>query len=340
MGISTPKATIQCIGMPTGSIRVGLVHAGRVTCCGRRIPSPNSSNQSAIGERIRLSQAAFSPITFPTGAYATLILLAASLLVAAGGCQSVKPVPTLPARNSFQLPKQHRLLEELTALRSEVSRRLELPVSEEPIQVYLFETPEEFRAFFQRYFPTFPSRRAFFIETDTRLMVYAYWGDRVAEDLRHEVSHGYMHSVVPNMPLWLDEGLAEYFEVTPGTGGLNVPHLEQLARQLEAGAWSPDLARLARLETVASMRQLEYAESWAWAHWLLHTTPERRELLTTYLRRLRNRETPQPLHDEIVRHCPEPDRALAEHVRRLAARYAPRAFDNAQSAGQAGARFR
>ncbi|MEX0586507.1 MAG: hypothetical protein WD176_07685 [Pirellulales bacterium] len=248
------------------------------------------------------------------------------------GCESVKSVPTLPARNSvvldqlvvytdFRLPKQHRLLEELTALRFEVSRKLDLPTSDEPIQVYLFETPEEFRSFFQRYYPAFPSRRAFFVETDTRLTVYAYWGDRVAEDMRHEVSHGYMHSVVPNLPLWLDEGLAEYFEVTPGAEGLNQPHLEQLALQLHAGAWRPDLARLERLETIAAMKQLEYAEGWAWAHWMLHTTPERRELLRSFLRRLRSRENPPSLLTELLEICPEPNRALAEHVRSLAERH-------------------
>ncbi len=45
--------------------------------------------------------------------------------------------------------------------------------------------------------PSFPARRAFFVETDTRLAVYAYWGDRIAEDLRHEVAHGYLHACVP-----------------------------------------------------------------------------------------------------------------------------------------------
>jgi hypothetical protein len=68
--------------------------------------------------------------------------------------------------------------------------------------------------------PNLPRRRAFFVETDTRLSVYAYWGDRVAEDLRHEVVHGYLHAVVPHLPLWLDEGLAEYFEVPRGLSGL------------------------------------------------------------------------------------------------------------------------
>ena len=79
--------------------------------------------------------------------------------------------------------------------------------------------PSAIGEYLTRNFPSVPSRRAFFLETDTRLAVYAHWSDRVAEDLRHEVAHGYLHSVVPGLPLWLDEGLAEYFEVPRGQNG-------------------------------------------------------------------------------------------------------------------------
>ncbi len=140
---------------------------------------------------------------------------------------SKSPLPSLPDRHdvvldqlvvhsNFELPGQHRLLQELNAQRADVSQRLGLPISDEPIHVYLFADAGRFGEFMQHRFPTFPHRRAFFVETDTQLSVYAHWGDRVAEDLRHEVAHGYLHSVVQNLPLWLDEGLAEYFEVGAG----------------------------------------------------------------------------------------------------------------------------
>src|SRR6185295_16292773 len=100
--------------------------------------------------------------------------------------------------------------------------------SDEPIHVYLFESGPVFTEFMHAHYPSFPQRRAFFVETDTRLTVYAQWGDRVAEDLRHEVSHGYLQSIIRNLPLWLDEGLAEYFEVPRGTQGFNRPHVDEL----------------------------------------------------------------------------------------------------------------
>ena len=128
-----------------------------------------------------------------------LIVLAG--LVTAGGCAGTSNTRlSLPQRYSlvreqlvihsdFPLPAQHRLLEELTARRFDISRAVGLPVSDEPVHVYLFEDAERFKPFMRLHHPEFPERRAFFVETDTRLIVYAHWGDRVAEDLRHEVTH-------------------------------------------------------------------------------------------------------------------------------------------------------
>jgi len=189
----------------------------------------------------------------------------------------------LVIHSDFPLPATHRLLEELAARRGDLQEQLGLPGSEEPIHVFLFESPEAFRAFVGLYHPGFPSRRAFFLETDTRLEVYAQWGDWVAEDLRHEVTHGYLHSVVPHLPLWLDEGLAEYSEGPRGTHGVNPSHLEVLRQRMARGDWRPDLARLERFEPTRDMSQEDYAECWAWVHFLLESGPEHRAMLREYL---------------------------------------------------------
>src|SRR6478609_512831 len=136
------------------------------------------------------------------------------------------PVGQLVFHSDFAIPADHRLLRELVAEREYVNQTLGLAGSNEPIDVYLFRDAERYQEFLKRNFPNVPSRRAFFLETDTHLAVYAHWNDRVAEDLRHEIAHGYMHSSLPSIPLWLDEGLAEYFEVPRTQNGLNRPHVD------------------------------------------------------------------------------------------------------------------
>jgi hypothetical protein len=247
------------------------------------------------------------------------LLIVFALVPAWGGCAGWSSAPALPVRNSMvldqlvvfsdaPLPRNHRLLEELRTLRTVVSTKLGLPISDEPIHVYLFPKADKFEAFMREHHPNLPRRRAFFVETDTRLSVYAYWGDRVAEDLRHEVVHGYLHAVVPRLPLWLDEGLAEYFEVPRGLLGTNRPHVEQLAGE-QPGDWRPDLKHLENLRSMSEMTQAEYAESWAWVHYLLESTPANGQLLRDYLQLL-VKSTP----DELRRTDPRFEEHLIEHL--------------------------
>lgn len=224
----------------------------------------------------------------------------------------------LAVHSNFPLAADHRLLVELQNLRGDVLQELAIPPSNEPIQVYLFETSGELQRYARQKDPNFPDRRAFFLESDTRLAVYAHWGDRVAEDLRHEVAHGYLHSSIPRLPLWLDEGLAEYFEVTRGAHGLNRPHVEELRAALAVGQWKPDLARLQRLTDGSAMTQLDYAESWLWTHWMLNGTPQGRATLQTYLRSLRGQpEQELDLSAAIAQQFPNATADLLRHLDRL-----------------------
>jgi hypothetical protein len=200
--------------------------------------------------------------------------------------QFSQQVGQLVVNSNFPLPADHRLLQELKLLREDVAKTLQVPMSNEPIQVYLFADADRYGDFLRQKFPSFPERRAFFLESDTQLAVYAHWGDRVAEDLRHEVSHGYMHAAMPELPLWLDEGLAENFEVARGQNGLNRAHIEELQHAFAQGRWKPNLQDLEKLAEGTEMSQRHYAESWLWVHWMLHTTPQHAEILHTYLREL------------------------------------------------------
>jgi len=224
----------------------------------------------------------------------------------------------LVIHSDFDLPANHRLLTELTAVRNDLAQRLGVLVSDEPIHVYLFENPKEFRWFVRVYHPQFPDRRAFFLETDTRLQIYAQWGDRVGEDLRHEVTHGYLHSSVPTVPLWLDEGMAEYYEVPRGGRGLNRSDLDYLLSAMDHRRWQPDLARLEQLEPSREMTQQEYSEAWAWVHFLMETRLEYRMLLRQYLEDLRRLGSAEPLSARLRQLVPEPERALVAYLRSLA----------------------
>ena len=258
--------------------------------------------------------------------------------VAALGCRGLRPFAapgrvttsvTLPSTHKltsgqlvflsdFVVPGGHRLVRELTAVRDDICQALSMPSSDEPITVYLFPDAKSYTECVSQEFPGVPSRRAFFIETDTKLAVYAHWSDRVAEDLRHEVAHGYLHAVAPGLPLWLDEGLAEYFEVPRGRGGINQPHVDLLVDLATHNGWQPDLTRLERLTDISEMDQQSYAEAWAWAYLLLETGPEHREMLTAYLFDVRSRRgASEPLSARLKQRDKTPERMLLDLLARL-----------------------
>ena len=224
----------------------------------------------------------------------------------------------LVIHSDFYIPSKHRLIDELIARRRDISDQLKLPPSNEPINVFVFETENEYVDYMSREHPEFPRRRAFFVKNDTELKIFAWWGQRVGEDLRHEVTHGYLHSVVPNLPLWLDEGIAEYYETPRGTHGLNKPHVFLLNEAFRREEWEPDLARLESLEDPAEMTQLQYAECWLWIHMLLEGKASRPKLLQDQLARLRMSAESEPLSKFIGKELENREFILINHLKELA----------------------
>ncbi len=252
-----------------------------------------------------------------------LVLLASISMV---GCLSRSvPESALPARHSlksdqllvlsdFKLAASDPLIVELRELRKQVSETLQLPLQDRKVVVYLFSSEEEYSKYMQANFPRLPLRRAFFIGSPAELAVYAFWGEQVRIDLRHEYTHGLLHAGLHHVPLWLDEGLAEYFEVPDQTPQrINVEHARRLAQAVQNG-WQPDLARLEQLEDVAEMHRLDYQESWAWIHFLLHESIDGKQMLLDYLNELQSVEAPESMAARIQRDFPHAAIRLVNYV--------------------------
>jgi hypothetical protein len=154
------------------------------------------------------------------------------------------------------------------------------------------------------------------------LLVYTWWGKSIEQDLRHELTHALLHGVLRNVPLWLDEGLAEYFELPAGQKGVNPAHVLHLCGD-PSGAYKPDLERLEKMTDIRDMNRPEYREAWAWVHLMLHSTPEARAVLTTYLQQLRDARNPGPLAPKLAAVFPSPEEAFQKHVNELSAGPAP-----------------
>lgn len=229
----------------------------------------------------------------------------------------------LNIHSDVKLTSRHRLLDDLIGGRRDLCDKLLLPTSDESIDVYVFEDQENYAALIRERFPQYPDRRAIFVRTDTSLSVFAVWSERVGEDLRHEITHAYLHSVVPNLPLWLDEGLAEYFEVGRGRHGLHREHIAQLVEVARTKGWRPDLRRLEQRLQSEEMTELEYCESWLWVHFLIESGPDRLELLQNQLARLRMSAEAGPMSEQIDKYLPDATNQVMDHLDAVAENIQP-----------------
>ncbi len=245
------------------------------------------------------------------------------------GCHALsRPSPVgLPTRRAMEnehllvrcdvkLARDHRLLRDLNSLRDEIADTLNLPVQQQPVTIYLFSDEVRYAQYLQARYPLLPPRRAYFVGTSKELAVYTFWGEKIQEDLRHEYTHGVLHASLKDVPLWLDEGLAEYFEVAGRPAGLNREYATRLASDFARG-WRPNLERLESLEAVNDMQKADYQEAWAWIHFLLHHSDDSRDVLLGYLRELQSNGKPEPLSIRLRTAIPQADERFAAHAASL-----------------------
>lgn len=191
------------------------------------------------------------------------------------------------------------LAEELLQLSQRLQTELAIPLRIERIRLYLFHDRELFETFLLHNMPQLTPRDInrqglFFLHGNTPVIV-AMVGPELPRTLRHEFVHAVLNPSIPQLPLWIDEGLAMYYEVPDGSGWQErlAEYLEQTART----GWQPHLARLESLTRMQQMGLAEYAEAWSWTFLLLRAGPEYRELLRTYLADLRRGGKPRPLSE-------------------------------------------
>lgn len=207
------------------------------------------------------------------------------------------------------------LIEGLDTLPQDISRELGIPISQRMVKVYVFSEKDHFQEYVGQKYPLLPNRRAYFIAQKRAaglaedLVVLTVQSPRIKQDLRHELTHALLHGVLKQVPLWLDEGIAEYFETEPHQNGFNAAHLEGLQRQWSSGA-GPDLDRLESLSEVQQMHREEYREAWAWVYWMLRQSPEGKEALKAYLAQCKQVKSPKKLMDGLREKMPEPNQVM------------------------------
>ncbi len=214
----------------------------------------------------------------------------------------------------FPLSDYESLFVELADLQRELSRTLAIGPPRAPIELFLFADQSAHREFVSERFPRVPYRQALFIKSEGIGRVFAFRHAEMATDVRHECTHALLHASHSMVPLWLDEGLAEYFELPAPQRAFDHPHLKSLRWNMRLGIF-PALRSLEQKGELAEMGGVEYRFAWAWAHFMLHGPRAAHRELVSFLADIRRSVPPGRISDRLVRAIPDVERRLVAHFK-------------------------
>ncbi len=189
----------------------------------------------------------------------------------------------------FPLNEINEVQTDLTELQEDLHQYLNVPLPKEKIELCLFSSFESYYKFLAKKFPDAPKDRpALYIKNTESGILLVVQDAQMRLNIRHEMTHAILNASLLNVPIWLDEGLAKYFETPRGQRGYENPFLAPVKK----GTYGffgkvPSLPRLEKLRDIDEMGIREYQESWAWVHFMIHYSEHSHKILAYYLSTLR-----------------------------------------------------
>ena len=164
------------------------------------------------------------------------------------------------------------VLTELRTLPERLSSYYGLKLKVAPVHVLLFKDRQAYLNHLQKTLPRAPRRTSLFVVRGGKPTILATAGKTLRQDLLHEAVHAINFGSFGGrqVPLWLDEGVAELFEGTQASQ--DFVHGEMIrgimGEQRDALAVPLKLSTLERIESSTKTDALFYAASWAWCRFL------------------------------------------------------------------------
>lgn len=192
-------------------------------------------------------------------------------------------------QSDFPLDDMEIIRTEIRNLQKDLIDYLGVPEPKEKIEICVFRERESYVAFLKTNCPQAPlNRPALYVKDQGPGYVFLQLDEKLILNLRHEMTHAFLNSTLKNVPIWLDEGLAKYFETPAGERGKANPFLLPVADRAESVFIPvPSLPSLEKLNGIGDMGPVQYRNAWAWTHFLIHYSPETQRILGLYLQTLR-----------------------------------------------------
>ncbi|MFN7731594.1 MAG: hypothetical protein ACK5OB_06805 [Pirellula sp.] len=172
-------------------------------------------------------------------------------------------------------------IDHLVSLPEEISTQLGVELRIPTIYVVVLADQREFEAYLRDHYPGVKQSQAMFIRDRGAGLVLTWMQEHWLIDSRHEVVHAILHAQNVSIPLWLDEGLAEYFE-HGGPGPEHPVHLAPLRAQLKFGRVA-DLELQEKWRSEMPLTGEQYRDAWGSVAFLMHHSSALREEFLAYV---------------------------------------------------------
>ena len=192
----------------------------------------------------------------------------------------------------------------LANLPNEVAQTLGIQIGAEEVHLILFSRGQEYREYLSKHFPGIVPRQAMFIRRGGPGMVFAYQSDQLATDLRHESTHALLNGSLPYVPLWMDEGIAEYFEAPAHERVSRHPHYRQVCRRSRF-VRPPEVHDLENIDKLPGMDANAYRDAWSIIHFLIHESEQSRDVLIRFMMDLQAHSPPGQFSRRLDQELPD-----------------------------------
>lgn len=181
---------------------------------------------------------------------------------------------------------------QLQSVSDQLRDQLGVAGNDEAVELILFRSQSSYHNYLAQTLPEALQRRAVYFRNHDVSQIYAWNSRWLMVDLRHEITHVRLHQHLPFLPLWIDEGLAEYLETNADQQGSS--SRRETVRWKSRLGFPPRLEHLEQVNSAAMMQGDDYRDSWAWICFLLHNSPATRDLLRSYLDEIHSGGVPGP----------------------------------------------
>lgn len=202
----------------------------------------------------------------------------------------------------------------LKSVQQEMQQQLGLAATSDSIQIVIFSSRRRYLQYLGDQIRESRFRKALFFRNEDVSQIYAYRSPELLTDLRHEFTHVILHQNLSFVPLWIDEGLAEFLE-TP-------PDHRQNSSRIAGARWRArlggitSLSELENLPSASEMTAENYRDSWTWVYFLLNNSPETREMLQSYLATIARGEAPGPFSQVLRTRVGSPENQINSYFRK------------------------